>query len=218
MTIREVNIPRELRRTPNWIGWKHFEVSSKRFRIPVKPSNQDRANVHDCSDWAPFDHAVKAYIRRKIDGIGFVFSGDFRDPYVGIKICNCFDENGKLSMEGRIIFRRLGSYTQLSLSGRSLSIIVKSDFKTEVPVTVYKDYQIHPMKKFFPITGRLFEDSKPEIRDRHSDVMRMVKRATDKVEEPKIIRVPANTKACPICRMPPGIHLQSCPRYVNTVI
>lgn len=204
---------------PNWVGWKSVEANSKVFRVPVKPSNQDRANVHDHKDWVPFNHAVRAYVRRKIDGIGFVFSRDFRDPYIGISLNNCFDENGKLTFDARIVFRKLGSYTQLSLSRRNLYIIVKSDFKAEIPVAVYKDYQIHPVKKFFPITSSLFEDSKPEIRNKHTDVMKMVRVPVDKPkEEPKIVRVPANTINCPICRMPPGTHLQSCPRFVSTII
>src|SRR5208282_2242211 len=93
------NIPAELSDYDSWICWREDPPRTplaKPSKTPIAPKTLVWAHVNEPADWTSRDVAVAAYKRRKeLTGIGFVFSD--RDPYVGIDLDNCRNqETGKM--------------------------------------------------------------------------------------------------------------------------
>jgi primase-polymerase (primpol)-like protein len=76
----------------------YFAMQGTRAKPPLRArhrgdeSHRKKARSNDPSTWASFDEAVAAYrdASRKLDGIGYMFSGE-ADDYVGIDLDHCCD-------------------------------------------------------------------------------------------------------------------------------
>jgi putative DNA primase/helicase len=77
------------------------------------------------------------------------------DPYTGIDLDNCVDENGKIALWALEIVRCFDSYTELSATGSGLHIIVRG----EVPNRRKGHVEVYSSKRFFTVTGHAVEVS-----------------------------------------------------------
>jgi putative DNA primase/helicase len=101
--------------------------------------------------WSTFKDAVEAYERGEYAGLGFMFSS--ADPYTGIDLDSCVDEDGKIAGWALEIARYLDSYTEFSATGTGLHIIVRGD----APNRRKGDLEIYSSKRFFTMTGHIVE-------------------------------------------------------------
>ena len=211
MTIYEDNIPKELINVPNWVGWREVNLKGKLSKIPIDATTGRWAKVNDPSTWSSFKDAVDIYIRREVDGIGFVFSK--HDDFIGVDLDDCLDEKGELTVKARRIFNVLESYTEISPSGKGLHIIVKSFNKTAIPGIRRKGIEIYPTGRFFTITSNLFKGSKKAIAERHLEIAFYVGELVD--IPPSVKKIPANIKSCPLCFKfeRTGTHAKACARH-----
>lgn len=85
--------------------------------------------------------------------MGFVFSS--ADPYTGIDLDNCVDEDGEIAAWALEIVRYFDSYTELSATGTGLHIIVRGD----VPNRRKGNVEGYSSKRFFTVTGHVVEVS-----------------------------------------------------------
>lgn len=213
MTIYEKNIPEELIRVPNWVGWQEVNIKGKLAKIPIDPVSRKLswAKVNDPSTWSKFDDALKIYIQRKVDGIGFVFSK--YDDFIGVDLDNCFDDDNRLTPKVRRMVKVLDSYTEISPSGKGLHIIVKSNYKQMLVGIRREGLEIYPTGRFFTITSHLFEDSITTISERHVEINAYINEAFDAPAK----RIPANADTCPLCSQfeRTGSHSKVCVRNLN---
>ena len=149
LPVRVENIPEELKVRPQWVVWK--AVGAKPDKVPHAAGTDRRASSTDLLTWSTFDNAVAAYEAGQYDGIGFVFSSG--DPYTGVDLDSCVDENGEIALWALEIARYLDSYTELSATGTGLHIIVCGD----VPNRRNGDIEVYSSKRFFTMTGHTIE-------------------------------------------------------------
>jgi len=219
--IREANIPIDLRTTHSWVGWREIRTKTGLSKVPVNPHNMSWAKVNDASTWARFEKARDLYIKRKVDGIGFVFSN--YDPFIGIDLDDCFFENGRMKPEAHRIVNVLDSYTELSPSKCGLHIIVKSNQKLHIPPMKKEGFEIYPTKRFFTVTSNILIGSKPDIIDRHFEVRSYIKQYVKEIHiDPfgsKKKLLPANMDECPLCLKfgRTGVHSMACPRFTEPI-
>jgi len=146
------NIPRELRRRPQWVVWKLERRKEKWTKVPYTPSGKP-ASHSDLMTWHSFPEVLAAYEERSYDGVGFVFSSG--DPYCGIDLDACRDlKTGKVeewAQEVVNLFAEEG-YAELSATGTGIHIIVRGK-ATEVVKT--DRLELYDMRRFFTITGRV---------------------------------------------------------------
>jgi putative DNA primase/helicase len=149
LPIRTENIPEELKARPQWVVWR--AVGDKPNKIPYSARTGRRASSTDLMTWSTFEEALGAYQKDEYAGVGFVFSS--ADPYTGIDLDNCVDENGEMAGWALEIVRYFDSYTELSTTGTGLHIIVRGD----VPNRRNGDLEVYSSKRFFTLTGHVVE-------------------------------------------------------------
>jgi putative DNA primase/helicase len=149
LSAKVESIPEELRVRPQWVVWK--AVGDKPDKVPYSARTGRRASSTDLLTWGTFEEALEAYENGEYAGLGFVFSSG--DPYTGIDLDNCVDEDGEIALWALEIARYLDSYTELSATATGLHIIVRGD----VPNRRNGDVEVYSSKRFFTVTGHVVE-------------------------------------------------------------
>lgn len=126
------NIPAELKDLKQWVCWKLELVKNKKTgkekftKVPYTPhagKQKIKASSTGRSTWRTFDQALTVYKDRLFDGIGFVLAYD--DPFVGVDLDHCINEDGTIEPWARAIVDKLNSYTEKSPSGTGIHIFIK---------------------------------------------------------------------------------------------
>lgn len=151
-------IPDELTTHRQWLTWR-AEWNPKRERwdkIPTNPRTGANASTTNQRTWGTFTEACTAWLSGRTDGIGFVFTQD--DPYCGIDLDNkanaCRDpETGELAPWAAAIVKRLDSYTEPSVSGTGLHIIMRGTLPEGAGSRI-ASHEAYQHKRFFAFTGR----------------------------------------------------------------
>ena len=151
LTLRAENIPEQLKTRPQWVVWK--AVGDKPDKVPYSARSGRRASSTDLLTWSTFQEALEAYENGEYAGLGFVFSS--ADPFTGIDLDNCVDENGEIAGWALEIVRYFDSYTELSATGTGLHVIVRG----EVPNRRKGEVEVYSSKRFFTVTGHVVEVS-----------------------------------------------------------
>jgi len=149
LSVEVERIKKKLRVRPQWVVWK--AVGDKPDKVPYSARTGRKASSTDLLTWSTFEEALEAYENGEYAGLGFVFSS--ADPYTGIDLDNCVDENGEIAGWALEIVRYFDSYTELSATGTGLHIIVRG----EVPNRRKGDVEVYSSKRFFTVTGHVVE-------------------------------------------------------------
>tara|TARA_B100001123_G_scaffold434374_1_gene560827 strand:+ start:1584 stop:3443 length:1860 start_codon:yes stop_codon:yes gene_type:complete len=118
------NIPKELIAHDKWVNFR-FENrgGDKPTKVPYQPNNV-RARVDDPSTWHSFIDCVEGYEARKFDGIGYVLTKE--DGYTIIDLDHVRNpDTKKLDQLASDIIGDFASYTEVSVSGTGVHIVVK---------------------------------------------------------------------------------------------
>lgn len=155
-------IPAELRNLSQWILWKAEKKGGRYTKIPYQvDGNEARSN--DRRTWSTFATAAKFYTATNTDGIGFVFSR--QDNYIGIDIDDCVTytaddtekENPIINEFASEVIETLDSYTEYSVSGTGIHIIIKGSLPQSVVGTGRKStkygLEIYQYGRYFTMTG-----------------------------------------------------------------
>jgi putative DNA primase/helicase len=116
-------IPQELKALNQWVAWKaEPRKNNKMGKIPINPYTKKSAKTNDPSTWGSFEDAVACYQENNLAGISLIFTKD--DPYIGIDVDDCFIDETLLPKIKDLI-QKIGSYTEISPSGKGLHVIIK---------------------------------------------------------------------------------------------
>jgi putative DNA primase/helicase len=129
------------------VAWK--AVGDEPDKVPYSPRTGRRASSTDLLTWGTFEEALEAYENGEYAGLGFVFCSG--DPYTGVDLDDCVNENGEIAPWALEIVCYLDSYTELSATGTGLHIIVRGD----VPNRRKGDVEVYISKRFFTMTGHV---------------------------------------------------------------
>ncbi|MCP4902100.1 MAG: DNA primase [bacterium] len=161
------NIPDELKRTRHWVLWRMENGDRK----TPKQINGTNASTKHPDTWATFDDVVEAF-DTTYSGIGYVFAGD--DPYCGIDLDDCLDDEGRLCKQAEAIIDTLASYSEISPSGYGVKIWVKAkkpDGKNKsTNVDGFKEIEIYDRGRYFAMTGHVLPDTPATIEDRQREL------------------------------------------------
>lgn len=158
-------IPLELKLLPQWVVWRYVPRDDGQLtKLPYNPRTLFLASVTDPSTWSEFQAATHvAATVTGVAGIGFVLTDD--DPYCFIDL----DDPYKINADGLRKFRdaeewharqqtvlaAVGSYAELSPSGKGLHIISKGathSGRRKGPIEVYSS------ERYMTMTGNVYRD------------------------------------------------------------
>jgi len=161
------SIPSELKSLPQWVCWRPEQRKGdpKPTKVPYDPNSPSRRAATDNPDtWASFALAVQvARTSNGRFGIGFVFTE--RDPYVGIDLDHCRDEQtGVIEQRAQGIINTLESYSEVSPSGTGVKIFCRG----AKPEGRHRrsDVEMYDAGRFFTITGDHLPGSSASINER----------------------------------------------------
>ena len=150
LQVRPETIPQELKSRPQWVVWK--AVGEKPDKRPYSACTGQMASSTDLLTWSTFEEACKALESGQYSGLGFVLCSG--DPYTGVDLDDCIDpETGEIAAWALEIIRNLNSYTELSVSGTGVHIIVRGD----VPNRRKDKIEVYSSKRFFTMSGHSLE-------------------------------------------------------------
>lgn len=182
-------IPDELKQRPQWVTWRRETRDGKATKVPYRADGRTRASTTDPATWSDYDTAyVAVEIESLADGIGYVFTTD--DPYVGI------DLDDGISPEDRaMILDALNSYSETSVSGTGVHVIVRGDLNghrrnRKGPIEIYQQ------GRYFVMTGQHVDGTPDTIEDRQEQLEQILERY-----------LPADPKPSPETRAPIAISL-----------
>ena len=127
LSVRPDGILPELAARRQWVAWRweHRPGEKKEWaKVPINPRTGNRASVTSSRDWATLTQALTAISCYDCAGIGYVFAAD--DPYAGVDQDDVRNPiSGEIDEAALAVVRRFGSYTEPSVSGTGIHIIVK---------------------------------------------------------------------------------------------
>lgn len=169
-------IPTELQNLKQWCCYKLVEQKNtdKLSKLPINPETKKGAKSNDPSTWVDYDTAL--LYSDEYDGLGFFFT----PPYVGVDIDSVNLE--KIDTKTLEIINTLDSYTEISVSGKGLHIIVRGS----IPGGVCRKgtLEMYQEARFFAMTGNILKGCPDEVYDRQQELEKIYKKY---MEQPKII-------------------------------
>lgn len=148
-------VPDALASENQWLVWKAVTITKrdgteKVTKVPYDPKTGKKASTQRRSNWGSFDDACMAMLDG-YDGIGFVFTAD--DPFVGIDLDNCFNEDGSLRADAETAINTVKSFTERSPSGNGLHIICKGQLPGSGHCDNKAGREMYQEGRFFTITA-----------------------------------------------------------------
>lgn len=143
-------LPQELKSLKNWV------VTREGSKIPMDAKTGKPASVSSSNTWSNFATAVSAVAGGSFANLGFVFDNN---GYVGIDIDDGFNDEGHLTEETIELIERCKSYTEVSVSGRGIHIILKG----ELPFNGRNNQnhkEIYKEGRYFILTGKTIKYTK----------------------------------------------------------
>jgi putative DNA primase/helicase len=150
--------------------------NGKPAKIPINAINGGRAKSNDPNTWTTFENALNAFKRNtSYAGIGYVFLES--DPYTGIDLDDCLDEQGEF-IWGKVIVDRIDSYCEVSPSGNGVKMIIEGVKQAMVTECVSKGHgpdgigkvEVYNHTRFFALTGHRIADVPEGIMSRQEQL------------------------------------------------
>jgi putative DNA primase/helicase len=159
-------IPRVLKAERNFALWKFEDVNGKTTKIPYQ-LNGRRASSTDPSTWITFDACCDAYANGGFDGIGIFLAKAY--GLTGIDFDKCRDpDTGEILPDVREVIKKFDSYSEISVSGTGVHIIVFADHNGNR--NRKGDIEIYDDKRFFVFTGDRIKTVSGHIEHRQDEL------------------------------------------------
>ena len=173
LTVEPGNIPSALKARRQWVLWKSEEQDGKKTKVPYqKPINKTdyKASTASPSTWGHFDELWTYYdTLGGYSGVAFVISAN--DPYTGIDLDHCVDQEGNIEPWAQNIIDRLDSYTEISPSGTGIRIFVKGEKPgSRCRTGQFPNFEIYNQLRLLSLTGNHLPGTPTNIQKRQEEL------------------------------------------------
>jgi len=169
--IAAENIPNELKRHPQWMGY-NLEITKdgKLTKVPYRVDGKGKASSTDPQTWTDFDTAREIVSRGTFNGMGFALTLAIR--IICIDLDHCVDSvTGEIEPWALEIVQRLNSYTEFSPSRTGLHIwivaVLPPGGRKKGPIEMYDS------SRYMTVTGNHLQGTPLTIEDRSAEVAQL---------------------------------------------
>lgn len=141
--------PNELKRLPNWVGYRVITREGRETKVPMSPINGGFAESNNRVTWGTYEQAVESAERNKWAGIGFMFE----PPYIGIDLDDCVVD-GVINDFARDVIRAANTYTEFSPSGTGVHMIGKGRLDRALKK---KEIEVYQTGRYFTVTRKVVQ-------------------------------------------------------------
>ena len=162
------NIPEELKALPQWVIWRGVLREGAMKKYPYCVATGGTASSTNPGTWGSFEDALACYTAGNADGIGFVFA--LEGGIVGVDLDKCVADTGEVEPTAESIVNALDSYTEFSVSGKGLHVLLRGSLpkgRKKGPVEIY------PSGRYFTVTGHVFAEQ-TELRENQTGLDRVI--------------------------------------------
>jgi len=166
------NIPDELKKIPQWVCVKVYpsidkksgEVITKKNgkiklgKLPKNPKNNQNAKINDHLTWGTYSEALEGCKKYGYQNIGFAITE--KDPYFGIDVDDCIDENGNFNAIAQEILNRFSStYSEYSTSKDGVHFLLKGKLPEDGRKDDKLNLEFYGAKRFLVCTGDVINNN-----------------------------------------------------------
>ena len=190
--ISSSDIPTALTKREQWVLWKR----EKGTKVPYQCTGE-RAKSTDPTTWTSYARVCDALQRGGYAGVGYVFAAD--DPYTGIDLDDCINNEGRIEDWAMEIIESLASYSEFSPSGQGVKIWVEGKIPDCVGVTKWGTgaIEMYDERRYFTVTGwRLNFITPPEICPADGALLHLYHQLRPEVEDTTAPTPPLPRVAC----------------------
>jgi putative DNA primase/helicase len=178
------SVPQMMKTSKRWLLWRSDDRNGKPSKVPYSITGS-KASVNDPKTWTTFELAVDALDSQGsgFSGIGFVLG----DGFLGIDIDNCITEDLTPNAWAMQVAEAVGSYTEISPSGRGLHMIAKGSLPPGPRRTRVGEcrLEMYDAARYFTVTGRLFDSRFSLLTDAQDAVDQIYRRHFEQEISPK---------------------------------
>jgi len=187
MNLDFESVPESIRHLKQWILWSFKEANGKNSKVPCDIAG-NRASLLNPNNHFLFDEAVSILHNHdefnprgeRFSGIGFVFMEN--GGYTGIDLDKCVNpETSEIMDWAQKIINDIGSYTEYSVSGTGVHLIVKGTLPGIRNRT--GNIEMYDDGRFFVVTGNRLGEC-PEIMDRQDELTTLYNRVFPDIPKP----------------------------------
>lgn len=158
-------VPPDLADRDQWIPWRWEQRGDKPTKVPLCTADpRRRGSSTDSGTWGTSGQVMDIVASGQADGAGFVITAD--DDFVGVDIDGCRNpETDELSALARDAKAALGSYAEVTPSGRGIRIWVRAPgVRLERKKYPGLGVEVYTDKRFFAVTGERISGARVEER------------------------------------------------------
>ena len=166
-------IPDELKQRRQWFVGNMVRKPDGMLDKPPRTPTGAMGLVDDPSTCVDFESALAAVRSGRFALLGYLFTLD--DPYTGIDLDGCCRPNGEIDQRARSIVSALASWTELSVSGTGLHIVVRAKLppgrrEKDDPGKQHSGVALYDSIRWFAMTGVRLAGTPAEIFQRQEQI------------------------------------------------
>lgn len=166
----KIIVPPELKSYNQWVGWKsETKKEGKITKPPYSIHTGHKCDPTNPVSYCSFKVALQAVESGEYDGLGFAVTEN--DPYIFLDLDNCRNpDTEKIENWAQEIVEEVDSYTEESISGTGLHVIVKGNVKLPGGDSkkVKDQLQIQTHGGYFTMTGNHLPGTPTTIENRQA--------------------------------------------------
>jgi putative DNA primase/helicase len=181
MLARELLLPDDLTEVDQWVLWRLETRNGKPAKVPysIKLQRASTMNPNDCSEFGKVYDVLRTNPQRFMHGgVGFVFFSS--DPFVGIDLDDCLEDELVKDWARGIVERFSDTYIEVSPSGNGLKIWARGRIPANVPGVRIGDgaIELYDRARYFTVTGQRFRSAPFQVKDHSKDLLALYERLT----------------------------------------
>jgi primase-polymerase (primpol)-like protein len=196
LPVHPDNIPDELKHKDQWCVWKYEKTKGNKWtKIPYQAKaglqgTAVKAKSNDATTWSSYNDALAAYRLEPVvdampydkmgfSGIGFFLSPD--NDLMGVDLDNVLEDERIINDDARTIVEALGSYTEISPSGKGLRIFVSGAKPGKRSRKAWLEIYDGTGARYLTVTGQVYHNA--PIRQCQTEIEEIYKRYLNKLSD-----------------------------------